>query len=282
VYDAARWLRPPPPSRSLHASNGLGVLTQVGHSADPGGPQESLVRPGRDYTIVIVSHAAAYEAHIGGRPLRLDASLSVVTSPPSVAQRWISQPNHNRVTHLHISPARLGALVPDRDLSCDFHFRALTEPTQAHLARAFLARSAKDRLTALEADSYAVLLSPLLLRQIPSAPRVPGGLAPWQLRNVLARMRADLDRDIGLADIAAEARLSPFHFARAFKASIGVPPHRYLVQLRLERARGLLETTDLPVTDIAARIGYDDPGYLARLFRKSFGTTPADYRRVRR
>jgi transcriptional regulator GlxA family with amidase domain len=44
----------------------------------------------------------------------------------------------------------------------------------------------------------------------------------------------------------------------------------------------MLETTNLPVTEIAAQVGYDDPGYLARLFRAHFGTTPANYRRERR
>ena len=93
--------------------------------------------------------------------------------------------------------------------------------------------------------------------------------------------RLPLGAQTTLAELAADLGLSPFHFARAFKRSTGVPPHRYLVQLRLERAGELLTGTKLPVTDIAARVGYDDPGYLSRLFRHEFGMTPAQYRRER-
>lgn len=91
-----------------------------------------------------------------------------------------------------------------------------------------------------------------------------------------------LPADPSLAQLAGTARLSKYHFVRAFKASTGLPPHRYLVQLRIDRARILLETTNLSITEIAAQVGYDDPGYLARLFRGHFGMTPAKYRRDRR
>ncbi len=70
--------------------------------------------------------------------------------------------------------------------------------------------------------------------------------------------------------------------SRAFKTSTGVPPHRYLVQLRIKKARKLLETIDPPISEIAAQVGYDDPSYLARLFRREVGKTPAAYRRERR
>ncbi|MFX8016085.1 helix-turn-helix transcriptional regulator, partial [Acinetobacter baumannii] len=58
--------------------------------------------------------------------------------------------------------------------------------------------------------------------------------------------------------------------------------HRFLVKLRIDKARELLESTDLPIIEIAAQVGYDDPSYLARLFRREVGVTPAAYRRERR
>jgi AraC-like DNA-binding protein len=82
-----------------------------------------------------------------------------------------------------------------------------------------------------------------------------------------------------LAELAASVGLSPYHFVRSFKASVSLPPHSYQIQLRMNRARELLETTALPVTGIAAQVGYDDPSNLARLFHKHFGVTPAAYRR---
>ena len=107
-------------------------------------------------------------------------------------------------------------------------------------------------------------------------------LAPWQLKRAQEFLVGDLAEDPALADLATSVGLSPYHFARAFKASTGTPPHQYLVNLRVMKARELLEATDLPIREVAAQVGYDDPSYLARLFRREVGTTPAAYRRERR
>jgi AraC family transcriptional regulator len=104
-------------------------------------------------------------------------------------------------------------------------------------------------------------------------------LTSQQLERARAALLDQLSTDPSLTQLDGTAGLSNYHFARAFKASTGLPPHRYLVQLRIDRARILLETTNLPITEIAAQVGYDDPGYLSRLFRRQFGTTPAKYRR---
>ncbi|MCO6403043.1 MAG: AraC family transcriptional regulator [Aurantimonas endophytica] len=111
---------------------------------------------------------------------------------------------------------------------------------------------------------------------------VSGGLAPWAERRCMELMRARLSEDISLDELAAEARLSPFHFARMFKQSVGVPPRLYLTQLRLEKACELLETTDLPVTEIAQEVGYSSNQVLARVFGKHRRMSPTDYRRAAR
>src|SRR5690606_11588841 len=102
----------------------------------------------------------------------------------------------------------------------------------------------------------------------------------WAQRRSLELMRARLSEDISLDELAAEARLSSFHFARMFKQSLGVPPRVYLTQLRMERACELLEQTDLPVTEIAQEVGYSSNQVLARIFTKHQRMTPTDYRRA--
>lgn len=120
------------------------------------------------------------------------------------------------------------------------------------------------------------------LCRLSGAPFAParGGLAPWARRRCLDLMRERLSDDISLDELAAEAKLSPFHFARMFKQSLGVPPRVYLTRLRLERACELLEGTDLPVTEIASEVGYSSNQVLARLFIKHRHMTPSDYRRA--
>lgn len=113
----------------------------------------------------------------------------------------------------------------------------------------------------------------------PFAP-VKGGLAPWAKRRCLELMHARLAEDLSLDELAVEARLSPFHFARMFKQSFGVPPRAYLTRLRLEKACELLEQTDIPITEIALEVGYSSNQVLARVFAKHRGLSPSDYRRA--
>lgn len=111
---------------------------------------------------------------------------------------------------------------------------------------------------------------------------VKGGLAPWAERRCLDLLRARLAEDISLDELAAEARLSPFHFARMFKQSVGVPPRVYLTRLRMERACELLALTDLPITEIAHEVGYSSNQVLARVFTKHHRMSPTEYRRATR
>jgi transcriptional regulator GlxA family with amidase domain len=72
------------------------------------------------------------------------------------------------------------------------------------------------------------------------------------------------------------------HFAREFKHSAGVTPHRYLIQERIEQAQQMLAQTDLSLAEIAYAVGFSDQGHLARHFRALLGTTPREFRRSRR
>lgn len=106
-----------------------------------------------------------------------------------------------------------------------------------------------------------------------------GGLAAWQVRRVLERLHAGLAEEIALSELAHIARLSAFHFVRAFKRSLGVTPHRYQIRLRVQRACELLQDVDVPVTEIAFIVGYQSSQSFARVFRQQMGMSPNDYRR---
>ncbi len=137
---------------------------------------------------------------------------------------------------------------------------------------------APSRLLA-RAAGYEILAELGRLGGAPFGP-VKGGLAPWAEKRCLELLRARLSEDISLDELAAEVRLSPFHFARMFKQSVGVPPRVYLTRLRMEKACELLETTDLPVTEIAQEVGYSSNQVLARVFLKHQRMSPSDYRRA--
>ena len=104
------------------------------------------------------------------------------------------------------------------------------------------------------------------------------GLIDRRVRRAVELMHAQLGRDLPLEEIAAAAHLSPFHFSRLFKKLIGATPHAYLAALRAERARLLLSETDLSVTEVGARVGYDNPSHFAKAFRQATGLSPRAFR----
>lgn len=84
--------------------------------------------------------------------------------------------------------------------------------------------------------------------------------------------------DLSLEELSRVAHLSPTHLTHCFTRQMGVSPMRYLKQLRVEAARQLLVTTDLPVNEIAGRVGYHDPLYFRRVFKAVTGQVPSSLR----
>ena len=114
----------------------------------------------------------------------------------------------------------------------------------------------------------------------PIAGAARGGLAPWQDRRARELMNASLNQELSLSRLAAECGLSSRHFARAFRISTGMPPHRWLLKRRVERAQELLET-GLPLIDVALSSGFADQSHLTRVFKAVVGVTPGAWRRMR-
>lgn len=115
----------------------------------------------------------------------------------------------------------------------------------------------------------------------PQACSSGGGLAPWQERRAKEIMRARLSSSLTIADVAAECKLTPSHFARSFRRSTGVAPHEFLSQLRIDEAKRLMLSTRLPLADIALICGFGDQSYFTRVFSRHVGASPGAWRRAR-
>ena len=96
------------------------------------------------------------------------------------------------------------------------------------------------------------------------------------------RMDAASHEDWPVDRLARVSHVSEAHFARSFKEAFGVPPHRYLLTRRIERAKTLLRDTNLPVTDIAFQTGWKSLGTFGRIFRDVTGASPGKLRNTRR
>ncbi len=105
--------------------------------------------------------------------------------------------------------------------------------------------------------------------------------APCQIRRVKTHIEANLDATIRVKELAELVRLSSFHFCRAFRDSFGDSPHGYVMRRRVERAQGLMLTTDVSLGQIAAECGLADQAHFNKLFRRFVGESPGMWRRAR-
>jgi AraC family transcriptional regulator len=117
--------------------------------------------------------------------------------------------------------------------------------------------------------------------QPPADPAVPmrrRGLQQHKLHVALCYIEDRIGEPIGVRDLAAQLHMSPFHFARRFKQAVGHPPHAYITQVRIERAKRLLASSTLPLVNIAMAVGYRTQAHFTGVFHKTVGSTPRTYR----
>jgi AraC family transcriptional regulator len=196
------------------------------------------------------------------------------------------KPGPWRMMHLYVPDALIAACGRE-DAGLDSGLRPtaamLRDPQLTATARLVLdelrspARGSRLLLDALGLQIGVLLLRRHGLRSGPE-PSASGLCAP-RLQRVLDTIEANLAADLSLADLAAVAGLSLRHFATAFRASTGLPPHRYLVARRLERAKEFLASPAFSMTEVALACGFASSSHFATSFRQHLGMTPSRYRR---
>ena len=126
---------------------------------------------------------------------------------------------------------------------------------------------------------FRELLMTMHRRMTENAPRVSGFI-----QDEIDRARAFFDEhyneEISIEQYAVSRNMSTSWFNRSFRSAVGTSPMQYILDVRIRNAQTLLETTDYSVTSIAALVGYDNPMYFSRLFRKAKGLSPSKYRKT--
>ena len=137
----------------------------------------------------------------------------------------------------------------------------------------------------LYADSLAIALAMQLVRRYSSLQDVQigrGGMAPHKLRKAIGLIDHHLAEEeegrVALRVVAKEVSMSYFHFSRAFKQSMGMSPTNFIAERRIERAKRLLQETELPISEIALRAGFSSQSHFTTSFRRVAGATPKAFR----
>lgn len=228
-----------------------------------------------------IEGAARERALIGPRRLCLTPGNATTewqhAGRPEILQVYLRQSVYERtVQDMYDCDAAAAELVP--------RF-AMLDPLLEQLVIAILG-ALRDGTSddGLYIDTVAQMIAAHLARTYSTRARagrslVASGLSTPRMERLVEFIEAHLGDDLSLDALAAEAGISPLYLVRAFKASIGQSPHRYVVERRVERAKDLLRRTDAPVVDVALAAGFSSQSHLSAWFLRLVGVTPAAYRR---
>jgi AraC family transcriptional regulator len=141
---------------------------------------------------------------------------------------------------------------------------------------------ADDMASAICAESIGYQLAVHLLRHYSTA-RTPSlqpssKLTAAALRYAMDYIEANLASDLTLDEIARAVAMSTGHFSHAFRNSTGVPPHRYVVERRIETAKALLRDSDLPIGRVASSVGFSTLSHFCNMFKRAVGKSPRTFR----
>lgn len=196
---------------------------------------------------------------------------------------WHRRKKPSEYVNLNLDRALLEKIAKDHDLSSDLEHKVIfQDPTILHIAQLLKAEALNGGIAGnLYAESLRNLLAVHLIRNHTGALVKPievtvlDGLKLKQLKDYIEDHLAD---ELSIATLAALIPMSQFHFARAFKSAIGEPPHRYITQRRIDRAKMLLSVTKLSAAEIAYQVGFSNQSHFTAQFRKSVGMTPKQFR----
>jgi AraC family transcriptional regulator len=276
-----------PPEHIVQSSSGKGWngfdVAEVIHPLD----DFALPALPRHVLVINLGSPSEIQEHLVGRQGHLETG-NLVILPAGAPTSWhLEREGEVRHLHLYLSPTLIQKISAEADINPDrveiIETLGAFDPQIEAIALSLLSELRSDGLGGkLYVESLANILGIHLLRhhssvKQPSRSR-PVGLTRTTLRPAITYIEEHLAEDLSLSDIAAVVHLSPYHFARLFKESIGFPPHQYVIQRRVERAKLLLSTTNWSLTTIAHTVGFAHESHLALHFKRLTGLTPRSYR----
>jgi AraC family transcriptional regulator len=236
---------------------------------------------------LIVRKGANEQHEIQARP------GTIFLAPAGVEEEISLTRPHEQALHLYLPLQTFSSLANDDTFRPDpYSLRYLSDlqddmiraTSRAILAELAAESSAGRMFVETSALALAARLAYSYAEPAPSKPQRHGShrLDEIRLRRVLDYITEHIDQDITVAQLASVACLSPSHFASMFSATMGVAPHRYVSQQRLQSAMGLLADGKQSLSTIALSCRFSSQASFTRAFRRATGVTPGAYRRTRR
>lgn len=253
--------------------------------------EAALPPPAAALLVVHLDGTAWLERTLTGQYTRrrsVPGDVSLIPAGAESSWRWDTE---RTSVHIQLTPtflAQIAQQAGDRDgaASALADCFAIVDPLIHQLAVALYTElHSPSSLGQLYTDSLIHTLGIHLLRTYHTSP-IPikpasGQFTPQIRQRVLECIEANLTGDLSIAELAACANLSSYHFSRLFRNSFGRSPHQYLIERRIDRARQLVLFSDLPLSQVARLVGIGDQSQLTRHFTRLLGVPPGRLRNER-
>jgi AraC family transcriptional regulator len=274
----------PAPLLSSRYRNWNGIAVELHHFRGV----DALV-PMREHVVgVHVAGSVSLRQTRGRRTCVQHVRAGDITITPSGEPKHFQHAGENVVILLKIAPPFVQQVAGD-EYALDparFELRenfGSPDPELVTIGKQLLAGlEPEGEVGAMQVESLTIRLVLHLLRHyctasLPGTKRIPN-LSPRRLQRVLEFIDVNLRDGISLAELAQVLAMSTGHFAHAFRQTTGLPPHRFVLERRIERAKSLLRDTDMPITEIAQHVGCASHSHLSVMFHRKTGLTPRNFR----
>ncbi|MBW4447616.1 MAG: helix-turn-helix domain-containing protein [Spirirestis rafaelensis WJT71-NPBG6] len=242
-------------------------------------PQEHLltIQLSEPHTLEVVENGKLRRIH------KIPGSISLAPSGVRFKGRWDKDVEILILTLKPIVIEKCAFELHDANQTELMHCNGVLDPQIQYIGLAleaeFLAGSPGGRFYNQSlANALAVQLLKKYSTKEPKIQQYTGGLSTHKLRRAIEYINDNLSTDVSLNDLAAVVGMSMYYFVQMFKQSTGYTPYQYILQCRVERAKHLLRTTNLPIVEIALQVGCNNQSHFAKLFRNLTKTTPRKYR----
>lgn len=255
------------------------VVTDCGYFPEARSHGRTRTRPIGEAIIIVCTKGAGWCRTASGR-FPVSAGQVLILPPGAPHSYGADEDDPWTLWWLHVSGRDLPEFLSAAGMTVDAPVRNLSDVFRVvALVAEVLKWMERDSTTAslLASAGAAWHLMALLVSD-----RSPGDERSTSIDRAAEFMRDHLTERVEVSGLAAMVRLSPSHFAALFKRQFGTPVLQYQTQLRMARAREILDTTHKPIADVAAAVGYADSFYFARQFKRIHGVTPNAYRRRHR
>lgn len=244
--------------------------------------------PGHVVSLLLRGPINLFQRRNGHAQQRVMHAGDIIVTPLG-EPKLLRHTEETEILKLRIEPAFLQHIVDEINSGARRHVELLDnfgtrDPYIESVACALLAEVKTEGFASqIYVESLTNQLVVHLLRHYSSVRSAPEGrtsrLPRYKLERATEYIDENLRTHLSLEEISRTISMSPYHFAHVFALTVGLTPHRYVTQRRMERAKSLLRETTLPVTQIAHQVGYSNQSHFSMVFRRFTGQTPRGYRR---